>query len=208
MFGLFKRNLSEIDSGKYQKLAISTSSNALVVTITLLAHSSNPSEKTFMLLYNEVLALAVCLAQMSVQNAFRLKDGNDIVAIIQEMQRQFRELPAPTMVPEGQHLAVTRTMLDNATTDDFFELVAYYTARDYRALAITDEALGAFCNITEQIPGIIKGAGWTLALLIFQIRVSSFLLEDTDPPQRLLPLIKTAREGCQFMMEKFDRLLS
>jgi hypothetical protein len=65
----------------------------------------------------------------------------------------------------------------------------------------------AFCKVTGQIPSIIKGAGWTMALLMFQIRVSGFLLEDAELPKRLLPMLATAREGCQFMMKKFDQAL-
>jgi hypothetical protein len=207
MFGFFKRNLSEIDALKYQMLAVSTSATALTVTTSLLAQSSKRDGKTVMRLYAESLIFAVCLAQMTVQKKYKLKDGNDIVTIIQELQQQIRELPAPTEIPENQEMALTRGMLDIANTDEFFEAVSYYAARDYEGMGITDEGVEAFCKATCQIPSIIKGAGWTMALLMFQIRVSGFLLEDADLPQRLLPMLTTAREGCQFMMKQFDHVL-
>lgn len=207
MFGLFKRNLSEIDSLKYQMLAVSASTTALTVTATLLAQSSKRDGKTFMRLYTEALIFAVCLVQMGIQKKFKLKDGNDIVTIIQQLQQQFRELPVPEETPESQDMAVTRGMLDIANTDEFFEAVSCYAARDYKAMGITDESVEAFCRVTGQMPTIIRGAGWTMALLMFQIRMSGILLEDSELPQRLLPTLTTAREGCQFMMDKFDRVL-
>jgi galactitol-specific phosphotransferase system IIB component len=208
MFGLFKGDFGEIDSFKYQMIAVSASTNALAVTMTIMAHSSRQDEETLMLLYNETLAFAVCLAQMRIQKKFKLNDGHDIVTIIQELQRQFRDLPVPRSIPRGQDIAVTRNMLDNATTDGFFERAAYYAARDYHALKVTDEAVEAFCGITRQVPSIITGAGWTMALLIFQIRTTGFLLQESELPERLPAILNAAREGCQFMMDKFDHVLS
>jgi len=207
MFALFKRNLTEIDSSKYQKLAVSANSNALTATAALLAESSKRGEEIFMLLYNDVLAFAVCLAQMSVQKKFKLKDTTDFVAIVRTLQQQFRELPVPIAVPNAQFIAVTRNMLDNATTDAFPERVRNYACRNYRALAITDDALEAFCKVTGHTPSVIKSAGWTLALLIFQIRVSLFILEEAEFQLRLLPMLATAQKGCQFMMGQFDHIL-
>src|SRR2546426_3851651 len=121
MFGLFKRNLTEIDSLKYQMLAVSASSNALGVTMTIMSRCSKTDEKTFMLFYNEVLVFAVCLAQMAIQKRFKLNGPHDIVAIIHELQRQFRELSCPSVIAKGQDIAVTRNMLDNAATEGFFD---------------------------------------------------------------------------------------
>ncbi len=68
--------------------------------------------------------------------------------------------------------------------------------------------LEAYCKMTGNIPRIVKGAGWSMALLIFQIRTSGFLLGAEELEHRLLPMLASAREGCQFMMEEFDHMLS
>jgi len=189
-------------------IAALVSTNALAVTMTMLAQSSKRDEETFMRLYNEVLAFAVCLAQMRIQKKFRIKNGRDILAIVQEILQQFRDLPVPREIPKGLDIAVTRDMLDTATTEAFLERVVYYATRNYRALGITDEALEAFCKITRQIPSVIKGAGWTMVLLMFQIRTAGFLLEESELPHRLLPMLSAAREGCQFIMDKCDHVLN
>ena len=126
MFGFLKRNLREIDSLKYQFLAVSASSNALALTIAMIAHSSSRKEETFMEIYQEALAFAVCLAQMRIQKRFRINDGHNIVEIVQEIQQQFRDLPVPRTIPPGQDFAVTRNILDNATTDGLLDLILFY----------------------------------------------------------------------------------
>jgi hypothetical protein len=133
-----------MDSLKYQMLAVSTSATALSVTMTLLAQSSKSDGKTFTRLYTESLIFAVCLAQMAIQNKYKLRDGNDIVTIIQELQQQIRELPVPNEIPENQEVTLTRGMLDIANTDEFFEAVSFYSARDYEGMGITDEGWRLF----------------------------------------------------------------
>ncbi len=207
MLGLFRRNFKEFDHSKYYLIAVSASANALAVTMQMLAECPRRDEKTFMVLYNEVLAFAVCLAQMRIQKRYKLNSGDDVLTIIAALQQQFREFPAPETILPGQDLAVTRNMLENATTYDFFERVSQYAARDYNALAITDEALVSFCKVTKQNPSIIKGAGWTMALLVFQIRTSVYLLSESEFPQRLQPMLRITTEGCRFMMDNLDRLI-
>src|SRR5258706_14851125 len=104
-----------------------------------------------MLLYNEVLAFALCLAQMSIQKNFKLRDHNDLVTAIFAMQEAVKNLPAPKSLPSGDEIVVTRNMLDNVASDEFIERVAHYSARDYKSLEIPDEMLEAFCNMTGQI---------------------------------------------------------
>ncbi len=118
MFGLFKRNFSEIDSLKYLMIAVSASGNALGVTQSLFAQSSKKDGATFMALYMETLAFAVCLAQMRIQKRYKVKEDHDVVTIVQELQKQLGELPVIDSTAHG--IGVTRKMLDNATTDAFF----------------------------------------------------------------------------------------
>jgi hypothetical protein len=208
VFGLFKKSFGDFNESRYFLLASAASINSLSVTLGLLRCSSKEDERTFMLLYNEVLAFSVCLGQMMIQKKYKLRDHTDIITIIQQFQEQFAEMPVPSSIPPGQDITVTRNMLENATTEEFFERVALYAARDYRGLQITDEALAAVCKMTGQVPAIIKGAGWTMALLIFQIRTSTYLLEESEMAERITPMMGAVREGCQFMMEKFEGILS
>src|SRR5207253_11311846 len=100
------------------------------------------------------------LGQMAIQKKFKLRDHSDIVTIIQHFQDQFRQMPAPSSRSTGQDLTVTRDMLENASSEVFLERVACYSARDYKALQITDQAVESFCKMTGQVPMIIKGGGW------------------------------------------------
>lgn len=208
MFGLFKRNFAQIDPANYQMLAVSASTTALTMTTMLLSHTSDREETFLNLLYNDTLALAVCLAQMSIQKKYKLEHGNDVLHVIRELQQQFRQIPATRTVFDGQEVLITRQMLDDATTEDFFEKVAILSARDYKSFWITEEDIEFFCKITGQIPSIIRGAGWTMALLMFQIKASRYVFKEPQAKDELLPFLEKTRDGCRFMMEKLERALT
>ena len=208
MFGFFKPKFTEIGALKYQMLAVSVTGTALGVTMNVLPQSSRREGPVVVLLYNEVLAFAVCLAQMRIQKKYKVNDGHEGLTIINTLLSQIRDLP----VPDGDFLGLDgariRAMLDETTSDAFFEVLSCYVARDYKALGINDNSIAAFCGITRQMPSVIKGAGWTMALLMFQIRTAGLLFEDeSEISQGLLPMLNAAREGCQVMMDQFDHVL-
>ena len=106
------------------------------------------------------------------------------------------------------HPAFSSTLLKSPPNHPLaWEKSLFYCARDYRAIGITDEALESLCRITQQSPSIAKGAGWTMVLLMFQIRSTTVLLDQSENSQQVPLLLTAAREGCQFMMDNFDHVL-
>lgn len=207
MFGLFKKDCAAITSLQYELIAIAAGVAALAVADSLRNQSSKWGKGELKPLFRETLAFSICLAQMRMQRRFKVKSDADVLSIVKELVRQLRSLPVRESAEGGDAMVLTQEILRNATDGEFIEHVTNYARRNYHALDITDHALEVFCTITGQAPNIVKGAGWTMALLMFQMRIGPMLFEKLELDEPMAVVLATARDGCKLIMDKVDNVV-
>jgi hypothetical protein len=204
ILGLFKRNPEELNDFSYMILAHSVVGQSYAVSSGLAYETDKPDSLKLMKLFRDTLSFSLCLLQMVLQKRFAIKEPELLLDFIKSILTQFAQFPDRD-IPEGEP-AVNLRMLENIRVfdDDFLEQTLFYSARAYHSLGITEEGFSSFCRMSGVSPTVLRGAGWTLALVIYQIRVSCILLESTELTRRLPQTRRLCYDACQLMMRNFN----
>jgi len=210
MFGLFKKSLSKLDQQHFYVLGAYTAAHSYHfadAAMTMEDMVSTNTQNTFDCLLNESFAFNICLVQMGVQRRFKLESNEHILQIVLKVRDELLSSPIPQLKSEFKATKAQMLLLaDNRSLNKIID----YVNRDIASLDITETEINESCQITGQSPSIIRGAGWTLALLMHQIRVSRLSIEDFSfgAHDKRLRLYWLAQEMCNLCRQKIDHILA